>query len=293
MDGAYWVFLVVILMVVILAWKKRPRTTYSQVPKKIWSYWDNPDDIPASVQLSLQSWKKHQPEYDIVLLNKKTYRGYVNIPQDLAEHPHVDLHRSRFAELVALYTLAEHGGVWMEPSFLLQAPFEDWLFPKYAEFAGYYRQSWTNPPINTDNPIPVLTASFMACNKGSPFLQQWRDEFIKIFPFKEVPQYVESRRKMGVDLQRLPDPVNHLSSVAALTVLQFHKYPLESLILRDAEDGPLWYLRNNSWDTEKAWDMAHVDKIRQTPLLQFLVSGDDRDRVDKKIKEEWNERITE
>jgi hypothetical protein len=290
MEAAYWVFLVVILMVVTLAWKNRPRTTYSQLPKKIWSYWDNPDDIPASVQLCLQSWKKHHPDHDIVLLNKKTYKGYVNIPQDLAEHPHVDLHRSRFAELVALYTLAEHGGVWMEPSFVLQAPFDEWLFPKYAEFAGYSMKAWGNlTPVNPDKPLPILTASFIACNKGSPFLQQWRDEFIKIFPFKEVPQYVESRQKMGVDLQRLPDPVNHLSSLAAQTVLQLQRYPLDTLILRSAEDGPLWYLRHNSWDVEKAWDMAHVDKIRQTPLLQFLVSGDDRAVIDKKIKEEWNE----
>jgi hypothetical protein len=78
---------------------------------------------------------------------------------------------------------------------------------------------------------------------------------------------------------------------SAQTVLQLHKYLLNTLILRSAEDGPLWYLRHNSWDVEKAWNMAHLDRVRQTPLLQFLVSDEGRDRVDKKIKETWNDNV--
>ena len=44
--------------------------------------------------------------------------------------------------------------------------------------------------------------------------------------------------------------------VASQKVLQIDKYPLDSLILRKAEDGPFKYLVDAKWDSEKAIKLA-------------------------------------
>ena len=217
---------------------------YNQVPKKIWTYWDNPD-IPKTVKMCMEGWKKYNPEYEIILLTKKNFFSYVNIPIEISSHPNFNM-PNRFADLVRIYTLAEHGGIWMDGSILLKAPL-DWLFPKYAEFSGFYMEAFTKT-------TPVIENCFLACNKGSPFIKLWKDEFTKIANYVTVEKYIESRKHLGVDFEKINDPM--AIQVAAQKVLQIDKYPLDSLILRKAEDGPFKYLVDAKWDSEKAIKLA-------------------------------------
>jgi len=178
------------------------------VPKKIWTYCDNCNsDI---------EWKKYT-DYEIVVLTKKNCFHYINIPVEITSHPNFDV---IFSDLVCLYALAEYGGIWIDYSVILKAPL-DWLFPKHAEFSGFYIESKT----------PIIQNKFIACNK-SPFIQLWKEEFIKIANYVNVEKYVESRKNMGVNLENIRDPIYQVVQVAAQKVLQIDKYPLDSLILR-------------------------------------------------------------
>ena len=243
---------------------------YNQAPKKIWTYWHN-SDIPKTVKMCMEGWKKYNPEYEIILLTKKNFFSYVNIPIEISSHPNFNDSSARFSDLVRIYALAEHGGIWIDGSILLKAPL-DWLFPKYAEFSGFYLESFTKT-------TPVIENWFIACNKGSPFIKLWKDEFTNIANYVTVEKYVESRKNLGVDFEKINDPIYLAMHVAAQKVLQIDKYPLDSLILRKAEDGPFKYLVDAKWDSEKALRLACSNKKYQFPIMKMR--GAERNVLEK------------
>lgn len=278
------VFVIAIVILLALAWKNRPKPNYNQIPKKIWTYWDNPDKIPKTVLLCMESWRKHNPEYQITLLTKKNYMGYVRIPLELVVHPNFHDNSARFSDLIRLYALAEHGGVWIDSSILLKEPLDNWLFPRYAEFSGFYISSFTKPTLP-----PVVESWFLACNKRSPFMALWRDEFSELANYVTVEKYVESRKKMGVDVEKIGDPVYLAIHVAAQKILQWDKYPLESLYLQKAEDGPYRYLVDAKWDSEKALRLACQNQSYQGPIMKMR--GNERKVLEAEITNELSNEV--
>lgn len=249
---------------VALAWKNWPRHSYNQVPKKIWSYWENPAKVPYAIRLCWESWRKHQPDYEIVILTKDTYKGYVTLPEHILAHPIFNPHSSCFTDALQVQTLAEHGGVWLDSSVLLQQPLDRWMFPKYAEFRGFYRGA---------NPQAIQTW-FLACNRGSPFLKAWYKELLTAADYVTAESYVEDRKKAGIQLDHLRDPIGSLLEVALQTVLQYNKHPMESLILTPAEEGPLQYLAASKGDTAAGIQQLCNNPKRRTPLVKIENPGD-------------------
>jgi hypothetical protein len=275
------IFMILIVIIFIgMALTFRERKNYNQAPKRIWTYWDREDRIPKTVKMCMRGWAKWNPDYEIVLLTKKNYQGYVTIPNELTSHPNFNDMPARFADLVRVWALAEHGGIWIDSSIILKAPLDDWLFPKYAEFSGFYIDGMTKT-------TPVIENWFFACNKGSPFVKKWRDEFSKIAQYSCVEQYVNSRIQMGVDIEKITIPIYLAMHVSAQKVLQLDQYPMESMILRKAEEGPFRYLVDAKWDSEKAVRAACLDSSYQTPILKMR--GGERSVVEKGIEDEFSE----
>ena len=253
------IFIIILIILIYTLLHEFLYKDYNQTPKKIWTYLDNPD-IPKTVTLCMEGWKKYNPEYEIILLTKKNVFGYINIPIEISSNLNFKDSR-QFSDLVRLYTLAEHGGIWMDSSILLKAPLE-WLFPKYAEFSGFYSEYFTKD-------TPVIENWFLACNKNSKFIKLWRDEFIQIANYLTVEQYIESRKKMGIDCENIKSPLYLTIHISAQKVLQIDKYPLDSLILRKSEDGPFKYLVDAKWDSEKALQLACSNKKYQFPIMKM------------------------
>jgi hypothetical protein len=246
----------------VLALIFKPSPIYNTVPRKIWTYWEGTQ--PKTVKLCIESWKKFNPDYEVIVLTKKNFQGYITIPEDIRKHPHFNDSPQRFSDLVRLYALEEHGGIWIDASVLVKQSFDEWLFPKYAEFAGYYMNSYT-----VDKKYPVIESWFLAANKNSQFIKLWKREFLEMGTFREIKDYMESRKKMGVDFQRLRDPHYLAIYIAALKVVQVDKYDQSTLILRNSEDGPFRYLKDATWYPDRAMKMACGNKEYQTPLMKM------------------------
>lgn len=267
--------LISILLLCVIVFRPRHRS-YNIVPRIIWTYWDNPEKIPKTVKMCIEGWKKNNPGYEVILLTKDNYSKYIHIPLEIAQHPNFNDSAPRFSDLLRLYVLAEHGGVWVDSSILLKAPLNSWLFPRPAEFSGFYISSFTKEGLP-----PVIESWFFACNKGSRFVQLWRDEFLQIANYESVEKYVESRKRMGVDYEKISGPIYLAIHVAAQKVLQIDKYPQDALILQKAEDGPFRYLVDSKWDSEKALHLACSNKSYQYPIMKMR--GDERNLIEKKI----------
>lgn len=275
----YLGIIIIVVIIIIGNWiifmEKRD---YNRIPKKIWTYWDNSDKIPKTVKMCMEGWKKYNPNYEIFLLTKKNYKGYVTIPEEITGHPNFNDSPARFADLVRCYVLAEHGGVWIDSSIILKGSIDDWLFPKYGEFSGFYIEEFT-----TDKRYPVIESCFFACNKDSKFMKLWRDEFSEIARYPSVEKYIESRKKL-IYFQKIMDP-NYLAiHISAQKVLQWDEYPMEGIILKKAEEGPFRYLVDTKWDSEKGLKLACMDKSYQAPIMKLR--GYERKVLEEKINDE-------
>lgn len=204
------------------------KKSYNRVPKRIWTYWEDPEHVSPQKGLTeyakrcIRSWIKHNPEYELVILTKKTYQGYVTIPEEIRTHP--DLNPDHLVELIKLWILAERGGVWIDPDQVINRPFDEWIFFNYGEFAALIDRSKT-----TDQKYPVIDPSFMAANHGSEFMKRWRDEFSSIVHYQNIDQYIQNRDQ--TNRQKITDPIKDVILIAQQIVLQSQQYPLKTLIL--------------------------------------------------------------
>ena len=246
-----YIIYVICILIIVIWFIHKEKKNYNQAPKKIWTYWDNPIKIPQTVELCIAGWKKFHPEYEIILLTKKNYKGYVTIPEEVREHQNFNDSSQRFSELLRLWVLAEHGGIWIDSNILLKGSMEEWLFPYYAEYSGFYLEGHTKK-----KEFPVIQSWFIACNKGSPFIRKWKDEFTRMAHFVTVEDYLESLRKMGIYFQGIQSANELAIHISCQKVLQDEHYPLESIYLQKAEDGPYHYLAAAKWNSEKAIDAA-------------------------------------
>lgn len=265
---------ITVLLIGICVWLYYKNRENNRFPKIMWVFWDNPERIPKTVTMCIESWKKYHPEYNIILLTKKNYNKYINIPHTIATHPHFNDSMARFSDLIRLYALAEHGGIWLDSSILLKGSIDDWL--SGYEFSGFYLDGFTQK-----KEYPVIESWFLACQKGSEFVRLWKEEFIKIAEYESVDKYIESRKKLGVDLQKINIP-NYLAiHVSAQKILQIDRYPVDRLQLQKAEDGPYRYLVDAKWDSEKALQLACGNKAYYTPIMKMR--GIERKIMEEKI----------
>jgi len=187
---------------------------------KVWAYADD--------EKTMEHVKKWYP--DSIVLTKKTYKGYVTIPEELLLHPAFHGDKERFVALIRIWVLAEHGGIWVDSEKREVFPWNKrevfpwdkrdvfpWdkreVFPWYIrnkEFSGWYK----NGSIQ----------GTMGCVKGSPFIRAWRDEISQIVRYPSVDVYVNSRVRMGLKK-------NDAIQIAAQKVLI--EYSMDTLLLRD------------------------------------------------------------
>jgi hypothetical protein len=262
MELRYWLAGATIILIILLI--VTHIKNYEMNPKIIWTYWDNPDKMPKAVSMCMETWRKYNPNYQIVLLTKNNYASYMDIPAEIVNHPNFNDSPARFSDLLRLYALATRGGVWIDSSILLKSPLDSWLFPRPVEFSGFYIDIFSKPGLP-----PVIESWFLACTKNSEFVKLWCAEFSEMSKFKSVKEYVESRKAMGVDVEKIDNPEYLAIHVSAQKVLQVDKYPLSNLVLRRAEDGPYKYLTEASWDSAKGLELACKNKSLQGELMKM------------------------
>jgi hypothetical protein len=193
----------------------------------------------------LDSWAHWNPDYTIQVLNPTTAASFV--PADLLSYPLFNSW-SHLADLVRLWVLSVHGGVWMDASILLGAPLESpgFLETQDVEFVGFYLDVFTSKTRTWF--CPVIESWCFACRPQSTFVLRWCREFSRITEFPSVQDYVETLRSY-VDFQHIDIPYYLAIHVAAQAVLQLDPSLLHNMLLHRAEDGPYKYLVDSQWNT--------------------------------------------
>jgi hypothetical protein len=194
---------ILFIVIVLFLWMSENRPP---VPKKVWSF--NAGPMKSDVK-SLRSDSISLTDNNRIVLTKKTYKGYVTIPEEIVGHPVFTIDDKRFHDLVCLWTLAEHGGKWIQDG--IKNPLLE--YDSNKEFHGYYSKTG-------------IDARYMECIKGSAFIRAWRDEYSRIAEFPSVERYLQSR---SVGLQQFigDDFVSDPMMVACKLILPQHLKRIE------------------------------------------------------------------
>lgn len=197
-----YIFIIVILIILIPFVNFMIKNKDNRV-KKIWTYLDK-DKNPC-----MESWKKHYPDYEITVLNKKNFFKYINIPIEIS-HPNLKL-----TDLVRLFALDEFGGIWIDHSIVLKAPANS-----RKEFAGITKNG-------------IIDKSFIVCNKNSPFIKKWKEEYLKLANYGTIEAYMDSckiNNTMKILINNAKNnPIDNAIIVAGQKVLE--TYPKSELSL--------------------------------------------------------------
>jgi hypothetical protein len=196
-----WVIIGLLLCIVVLVYFRRRESFGQQIPHTIWTYWDT-EEIPDMVQKCMATWKKNNPEWEVVLLTKDNLKKYL---------PNIDIFKLKFADtpartsdFIRLHILAQYGGVWSDATSIIPKPL-DWIDgilnqnPE-CEYMGYYKEGNTTRPE-----FKSIESWFFACTPWSNFVSKWRDEFTRMNDFNSIGDYVDSIKAEGVDLQNIGD----------------------------------------------------------------------------------------
>ena len=109
-------------------------------PRTIWTFWDG--DPPKFVRVVAESWKLHNYDYEIRVLDPDTLKMYLGTAYD--EFPSPELR----TDLIRLRLLYSYGGVWLDSSVILFEGIDDlvqWDSLDENGFRALYNSALSNP----------------------------------------------------------------------------------------------------------------------------------------------------
>lgn len=225
-------------------------------------------------------------------MTPETVRGFLHQLPHLHEAP-IFRDPECWQEIIALTTLEEHGGIWLDPDTLLRAPLDDFL-PDSKELAAFQytlpscplsplpSRGLSNPPLPPSipdrNPPPSTSPPFLdkriiASIPRHPMVSQWRSEYLRIMAYPSVEAYLQSLPALLAPYLHFSYPVDWVMSLTLQHTLLVKPYPMESLHLLSIDksrSGPLQHLVEAKGDIKKAEPIALNSK---EPIVFLGVLG--------------------
>lgn len=101
--------------------KANNKTNYNQ-KIKVFTYWDNDDNLPPIVALCRESVKKFiiHDEFELIVLNKHNYKDWTDFRQ---ENIKSSITQAHFTDLLRVKLLEKWGGFWLDATCLLTQDF--------------------------------------------------------------------------------------------------------------------------------------------------------------------------
>ena len=241
------------------------------IPKRIWTYWHDANEIPPIVSRCIDTWRRHNPDYEITVLNERLVAelcgGFsissLNVPADFHQR------RSDYARILVVMT---YGGVWMDSTLICTQSLQ-WLqdLSPY-DLLGYYAPS----NLTTSNEFPILENWFFAAPAESPFVRDWWDEVMFMNSFPTETDYVNFIKDQNTyDLQQIETQLPYLVMHLCAMVVQQRNPSKYNLVLMDSEKGPYEYLIQNDWQHWPAFEALCRDPaLNRSPILK--VRGNER-----------------
>tara|TARA_B100001741_G_scaffold162921_1_gene134684 strand:- start:8717 stop:9463 length:747 start_codon:yes stop_codon:yes gene_type:complete len=132
-------------------------------PKIIWLLWyQGWEHAPWISQNVLKSWKRHNPDWQVILVSKDNLSGLVTI-EEKPNRSH-----AAFSDVVRLNLLAKYGGIWADATMLCMEPLNNWVWEALAPcgFWMYHGRDNCKGPASW----------FILSSNESLLIQDWKTE---------------------------------------------------------------------------------------------------------------------
>ena len=142
-----------------------------EIPRQIWTYWHD-ENLPTLIKDCIKGWKHHNPEYQVVLVHWKTLHQFISVP---LPSNFEQLTYQRQSDWARLALLMEHGGIWMDASFLITGSLDfvrEERQTHSSEGFAFYLDLFTK-----DSSYPMLESWFIATIPRGKFITAWFAEF--------------------------------------------------------------------------------------------------------------------
>ncbi|WP_063656453.1 glycosyltransferase family 32 protein [Aliivibrio fischeri] len=162
------------------------------IPKKLWLYWNSPlETAPEVVNVSIESWKKLNPNYDVTLLNDDNINNVLGFDFNAVfKLSTVNLGLAMKADILRLYLLSTYGGVWADTTTFCLQPLDTWINTE-TEKSGFFTFRHKN------NKTRPLEAWFIAASKNSTVIKYTLNLFLEhLFKPREHSLMLSNRIKL-------------------------------------------------------------------------------------------------
>jgi hypothetical protein len=132
------------------------------LPKIIWMYWHNGEHAaPDLARHCINSWRRHNPDWDVRMLDATNASDYVNV-----DYLPAGTRLQLVADAIRLELLDRYGGVWADASCLCTGPLDDWLIDRLGQ--GFFAFERPGP----DRPLGNW---FLASRQGGTLIASWAE----------------------------------------------------------------------------------------------------------------------
>lgn len=241
-----------------------------EIPKVIWTFWTS-DILPDIVRACIASWAKHNPDHRIIVVTPKNAENYIGFQPKRWRHANEP---ARTSDMVRITVLKTYGGIWLDASILCNAPL-DWIHNLHPVDCIAY----TIGTVENTQKFPVIENWFLACPSDSLFMELWEREFMQINRFKHIDDYVSTFDKLCIDTSQISSKHYLTMHLAAQSVLQMYKYPMERLHLISSEEGPFKYLKVHPDQENNLRELCDKKNRDTYPMIKFR--GTDRNVIER------------
>jgi hypothetical protein len=222
------IILCLLLIIIIINYTNCKENYSENIPKIIWSFWDNPE-LPEFVKKCQQNWKKYAPNYEIKLLNKNNITEYVDMPNNWH-----DLPAYRISDVLRLKLLEKYGGIWMDASILLLDNPDNFVEGDITLF--------TTPTTTSKNPI--FENWFIASSKGNEIIKKWSNEVLYALINDNI--YIDLSSKYNKDL--VEDPKYLICHLVLRNIYDRDKNLFSNIKLYNSSDTAFYQHIKCNWD---------------------------------------------
>lgn len=266
------VLLLVIIIFIILLRRTSGFGADNPIPKKIWTFWDEPE-VPPLIQKCMANWKRMCPDYEITLLNKS------DVPEEYR-----DLSPQRQSDWLRCERLKTHGGVWLDASIILTESL-DWVQGP-GEGLMFYQEA-----MMKKNDMPMYESWFMATVPNGIFITALFNEFdmaCKIFKNNGYDYVDHLKKTYGVT--RVNDLLQNMFRgllgyftiyICIQKIIKIDGIDGRLITGVPGESGPILYQSKHRWNHEYVikdligpWPAEGVNKL-------VKLVGNDRKELEK------------
>lgn len=136
------------------------------LPKTLWIYWhDGWRQSPAIVNKCVETWRVHNPNWNIFTLSKHDLEHYIHLSEIIPQIDRKNIQLEALSDIIRISLLHQYGGVWADSTLYCNQPLDTWLNPSIMP-SGFF--AFSKPGVDR-----MVSSWFLAAGKENYVIEQW------------------------------------------------------------------------------------------------------------------------